>query len=340
MSDPFQPAEMKYGVTRAVLKTLARYHYPTVISTRGTLIADSPYIGLVREIGPVFVQFSFSSSHDRIARVLEPKSNPPSALLRCMEKLIREGIAVSCRWQPYVPGVSERPAEFAKRISSTGCSHVAIEHLKVPLERSGASWSALNEGLGYDLYDRYRAAGAVQDGRELTFPVDQKLETVLEAAAEVRQLGMSFGAADNELQYLSDSSCCCSGADLFPGFENFFKHQIAYAVRQSRGRPITYSTIAGEWSPTGAVDRFLNSKSRIADREGVAGNISDHIRTRWNQIGAPGSPSSFFGVEPTGERVDGMTVYAWSSAVASILDGELVRGSAVPTGLGSISSGL
>ena len=136
MSDPFQPAELRYRVTESFLQTLARYHYPTVLSTRSKMVACEPYISLLKELGNVVVQFSFCSSRDEVAAQFEPYSTSPSKLLGVMSFLAREGIAVTCRWQPYIPGVSEPGEEFASRMSSVGCRHVALEHLKIPMERS------------------------------------------------------------------------------------------------------------------------------------------------------------------------------------------------------------
>src|SRR5260370_11964728 len=103
--------------------------------------------------------------------------------------------------------------------------------------------------------------GAVRDGGEYVLPATEKLDRVLEAAKYVRKSGMTFGAADNEFQYLSDTEACCSGVDQFPGFQNFLRHQAGYAVRKSRGTEILYETIKNEWHPVGSIDRYLNSKS-------------------------------------------------------------------------------
>ena len=59
---------------------------------------------------------------------------------------------------------------------------------------------------------------------------------------------MAFGAADNEFQFCSDASCCWSGVDVFPGFENYFKQQIGHALHKCRGKLITYSSIQEEWA--------------------------------------------------------------------------------------------
>ena len=311
MSDPFQPKEATCGVTKATLHVLAEYEYPTVISTRGELATQPPYLELLRRMKSIVVQFSMSTSRDSIARLVEPRSSPPSKLLNCMEVLSKHGIPVTCRWQPYIPGQSECAAEFASRISGTGCVHIGFEHLKVPLERNSGQWKELIRLTGTDPYREYKTANAVRDGREFVLPAARKLATIIQTATEVHRRGMTFGAADNEFQYLSDTNCCCSGVDQFPGFENYFTHQIGYAIRKCKGRRITYESIKNEWTPTGSVDRFLNSKSRISARNKGEATLPDHIRLRWNQPWASGSPSSFFGIRPLDRRSRGMTVYDW-----------------------------
>jgi hypothetical protein len=285
-------------------------------------VAEEPYLQLLRDLGAV-VQFSFCSTLDRLAVRAEPHAAPPSTLLRAMETLAQHGIAVTCRWQPYIPGLSERPTEFVRRVARTGCQHVAFEHLKVPLE-SATNWSALSTIDGRDLRAHFRAVGATRDGREYVLPALIKLPTMLEARNAVHAHGLSFGAADNEFQYLSDSDCCCSGVDQFPGFENFFRHQIGYAIRRARGHAeIRYQNLARHWSPSGSIDRYLNNTSRLSSRSDIAGTLSEHMRERWNNALAPGNPSSFFGVTPS-NKLDsaGNMIYRWDFAGGSSTDHE------------------
>src|SRR5579859_321781 len=136
MSDGFQPAERKFRVTESTLSVLARYGYPTVISTRGSMIAEPNYLALLKLIGPVVVQYSFSTTRDSTALKVEPFATSPSVLLRTMETLSSQGITVTCRWQPYIPGVSEEPAEFVPRVLSAGARHLALEHLKLAVEQN------------------------------------------------------------------------------------------------------------------------------------------------------------------------------------------------------------
>lgn len=322
MSDPFEPIEVRMGISQAFLRALMRYRYPTVISTRSTLPAVEPYLSLLRELGHVVVQFSFSSSRDSVSKLVEPHAPLPSARLRVMDTLARRGINVTSRWQPLIPGLSEEPAEFVGRMADAGSRHVGIEHLKLPVERSNPLWLRLAAAVGgRDLRREYLDKGAFRDGREYVLPTEAKLAGVLAVAGETHRLGMTFGAADNDLQYLSDTHCCCSGADQFVGFENWFRHQIGYAVRKCRGRRrIVYESIAKEWCPDGSVDRFLNSRSRIGMGGRKGAGVREHIVSRWNDPATSGSPASFYGVVATGERsADGNLKYRWVGATQAPL---------------------
>ena len=309
MSDPLQPIERTARVTEDVLRGLLPHRYPVVLSTRSDLVADSPYFELLRDLGAV-VQFSFCSLVESIARRFEPLSDPPDSLLRAMETLASAGVPVTCRWQPFIPTMSEQPAEFVPRIAATGCRHIALEHLKLPLERNWHAERLLAGQLDFESF--YRQAGARRDGRELVLPASYKLPTLLEVRALAHQHGMSFGAADNELQFLSDTACCCSGVDQFPGFENYFRHQIGFAVHESRGADLHYGAVALEWVPDGSIDRYLNSKSR-SSTESAVGSIRDHVRARWNDLSAPANPTTYYGVVPT-ENLDpqGNRIYRWA----------------------------
>jgi DNA repair photolyase len=319
MSDPFQLAERTFRVTWQYLEALRDFQYPTVISTRSPMAAADPYLGLLTEMKSVVVQFSFTSTHAHISRRLEPQSPPPGELLDAMERLAGHGLVVTCRWQPYVRGQSEAPRQFVRRVAGAGARHVAVEHLKLPIERAHPLWGDLITACPH-LWEEYAREGAWRDGREYILPARVKLPTVLEVRDATRQAGVSLGVADNDLQYLSDSDCCCSGVDQFPGFEGWFKHQVAHAVRRCRGRRITYGAIAGYWAPEGSVDRWLNSHSRLRTLEKEGGTLEDHIRVRWNDPNSPFSPASFYGVVPTDYfTATGFRVYTWQDdALAGI----------------------
>jgi hypothetical protein len=260
----------------------------------------------------VIVQFSLTSTSDCYRNQLEPMSPSAASLLSAMTRLSNAGIVVTCRWQPYVPGKTEHPADFVRRVADSGAKHLALEHLKVPIDPRIAGWRRFESQSGVPWREQYRNEGATRDGREYIFRGRKKLRVIQKVAALARKKRMTFGAADNEYQYLSDTDCCCSGVDQFPGFDNWFKHQIGYAVRKSNGGTIAYESIAQEWSPLSSVDRFLNSHTRLGLKLGNNGTMADHVRFRWNEPSASGSPATFASVVPT-ERFSsgGFRLYSW-----------------------------
>lgn len=321
MSDPFQPAETRHRVTLEYLRALLDHQYPTVISTRGTLVAKEPYLSLLRDM-KVAVQFSFTSTRPKIANVFEPHVAAPAEMLRTMTKLSDSGVPVVCRWQPYIRGASESPREFVRRVTDAGARHVALEHLKIPLESGHAQWKRILDTTNLDLRRSYLSLGAQRSGRDYVLPPELKLDTVLETRREVRERSATFGAADNEFQYLSDTACCCSGVDQFSGFGHWFGHQIGYAIRKCRDQErIVYGAISNTWTPDGSIDRWVNSRTRLSYQSGTEGTVRNHMRQRWNDTSSPLSPSKFYGVEPTAEFTrQGYRVYRWNPDGVAVLN--------------------
>lgn len=324
MSDPFQPIEATKKVSLRVLEYLCNIHYPIVISTRSTLLSTPLYLNVLKENPNVLVQFSFSSLEDEISRVTEPFANKPSDVMKSINILSRQGINVSIRWQPYIPRVSESIEQFVSRASNLGVKHIGFEHLKLPVEKESVLWKRLSSALNFDIREFYKSEGSTIDGREYILPPAYKLQNVLLAKRETNKRHMTFGAADNEFQYLSNNSCCCSGADQFEGFENWNKFQIAHAIKKSNFRDITFDLIRDEWQPQGAIDRHLNSHSRIENNGAHHNRVYEYVVDRWENLDSDFNPTKFFGVEFNGKRdAEGFRIYSWNDQTKAISDLDL-----------------
>jgi hypothetical protein len=227
---------------------------------------------------------------------------PPSLVLKSMEQLADMGVHVSARWQPYIETLAETPELYVRRIADAGAFHLSLEHLKVPLEDRG--WASKRAGVSMPALKRqYQERGAWRDGREYVLPSIQKQSTILHVRSLAHRHGMTFGAADNDFQFLSDGEACCSGVDQFAGFDRVFKHQIALAVKRgTRDGIIKLGSIDKEWCPDSSIDRYLNSRSRIGSRNATGGTIQNHVAARWENISSPGNPSRYFGITDTGRR--------------------------------------
>lgn len=315
MSDPFQPAENTMKVSLKVLEYLCAVQYPTVISTKSTLLSTEPYLSLLRSNRNILVQFSMSSTSDPKAAISEPFAFPPSDILRTIEVLSRASILTTIRWQPFIPNLSEHPEEFVSRLSGLGIKHIGIEHLKLPLEQNSYLWRRLSDNLDFDITTFYKGNGASVQGRELVLPAAFKIRAILQLRTALEKHDITLGVADNELQYLSDNECCCSGIDRFPVFANWNKFQIAYAVKRSGFSEIRFDLIAGEWEPLGSIDQFLNSRSRI-NKEFRHNTARDYLLARWDDLDSDFNPTRFYGVDYRGKKDDaGMKIFEWDRAM-------------------------
>lgn len=320
MSDPFPALEQKLGATRKLLELLAERDYPTVISTKGTLVAEEGYLSVLQR-GDFAVQFSFSTTDPDLARDIDVGAPPPRRRMEAMATLIEAGVPVAVRLQPLIPGREEEARDFIDELAALGISHIGVEHLKLPVE-GWVGTTRLGNALAEDLRRRYASGNAVRHGREWILPVATRLPTVLELRARAHEHGMSFGAADTDLLPLSDGSWCCSGADtlLRGGGVGFQTNYLGAVRRASDDGYVTYAAIEDSWAPSRSIAMMVNSNSRLAPRNGRGAGVRDYIRANWNGRANGCSPAMFHGVNSTGEHDDqGMQVYRLSDELRRLV---------------------
>jgi DNA repair photolyase len=315
MSDPFPPIESSLGIARRILRVLADHKYPTVISTKSALVAQDDYLELLSE-GRFMVQFSISSLNDEIMRRIDIGAPSPTDRLRAMRQLSNAGIPTSCRIQPILPSMERDAHEMVSALAEAGARHVGAEHLKVPIESSWPGTKLLATALGGSALHAYRESGR-RVGREWVLPVEKRIDTILELRDATHRLGMTFGAADNDLLPISDGNCCCSGADFIDGFSEYFSFNYAEAVRRTDPLDrMSFGVLKDPWCPTMTMARFMNSRSRIIKSDGLGGGIREYVKRNWNGSPNGASPLSFKGVHATGGLdTEGFMEYT--------LDGEL-----------------
>jgi len=133
-TDPYQPAERKFGLTRAMLEVfaqLAGLHLS--ITTKSTLIErDLEVLMRINRRSRISVNFSCITLNPRLARVLEPRAPRPELRLRTLSALAKAGIECNVLMMPMIPGLTD--------------SRRAIESVIVAARDAGASgvwWRAL-----------------------------------------------------------------------------------------------------------------------------------------------------------------------------------------------------
>jgi DNA repair photolyase len=118
-TDPYQPAEGRYKLTRACLEVLRNASNPFSIITRGPLIVRD--VGLLAEASlraPVSVTFSVPTVDDDVWRTTEPGTAPPRQRLRALKVLVDAGVRASVGMAPLLPGLSDDPSSMARVVSA------------------------------------------------------------------------------------------------------------------------------------------------------------------------------------------------------------------------------
>ncbi len=114
-TDPYQPAEGRYRLTRGCLEALADAANPFHIVTRGPLIVrDVDVLAEAARRAAVSVSFSVPTLDEDVWRRTEPGTAPPRQRLRALSVLREAGIDAGVAVAPVLPGLSDRPEQLAE----------------------------------------------------------------------------------------------------------------------------------------------------------------------------------------------------------------------------------
>ena len=116
-TDPYQPCEGRYRLTRACIVELAASRTPFSIITRGPLIRrDVDVLVEAAHRSRVHVSVSVPTLDDRIWRTTEPGTAPPRRRLETVALLADAGLDVGVAIAPILPGLSDDPALLAETV--------------------------------------------------------------------------------------------------------------------------------------------------------------------------------------------------------------------------------
>jgi len=109
-TDPYQPAEGRYRLTRRSIEALAEARNPLSIITRGPMIVrDVDVLVEAARRAAVSVTFSIPTLDPAIVATTEPGTAPPRQRLQALRTLVDAGIEASVGMAPILPGLSDRP---------------------------------------------------------------------------------------------------------------------------------------------------------------------------------------------------------------------------------------
>lgn len=137
-TDPYQPIEGKYKLTRRCLEALVDHPMPTSIVTKGPLVVrDIDVLKRLDEKTDLTVYFSVPCVNEDIVRKTDPGTAPPRQRLRALKMLREAGIDAAVLCMPVLPGISDSEESLdaaARAASEAGATAFRHRPLKIDLE--------------------------------------------------------------------------------------------------------------------------------------------------------------------------------------------------------------
>lgn len=135
-TDPYQPIERHWQITRQILEVLCACRHPVSITTKSALIErDQDLLASMAEQGLVQVQISITTLDRHLARLMEPRATSPARRLQAMAQLRSAGIPVSVMVAPIIPVLTDSELEtILARAAEAGATRAGYIMLRLPLE--------------------------------------------------------------------------------------------------------------------------------------------------------------------------------------------------------------
>ncbi len=135
-TDPYQPIERTWTITRQVLQVLAKARHPVGIVTKSALVTrDIDILAPMARDGLVKVALSVTTLDRMVARKMEPRASTPAKRLEAIKALTEAGIPTAVMVAPIIPSINDSEIEaIMEACRDMGASEAGYVLLRLPLE--------------------------------------------------------------------------------------------------------------------------------------------------------------------------------------------------------------
>ena len=135
-TDPYQPIEKRYRITRQILEVMLETLHPVVITTKSNRVIED--IDLLVQLAVqqlTAVTISVTTLDPQTARLLEPRAPAPARRLEAVRKLSDAGIYVHVNIAPVVPGITDHEIEaIVAAAADCGATSISFIPMRLPHE--------------------------------------------------------------------------------------------------------------------------------------------------------------------------------------------------------------
>ena len=135
-TDPYQPIEQRYRITRQILELCLECRHPVTITTKSARVTrDLDLLGELAKLKLTAVAVSVTTLDPRLSGKLEPRASAPAKRLAALGKLVEAGVPAHCSVAPVIPAITDAFMEaIVERAAALGVSSVGWIPVRLPYE--------------------------------------------------------------------------------------------------------------------------------------------------------------------------------------------------------------
>jgi DNA repair photolyase len=133
-TDPYQPAEKRFEITRAILEEFAlhRGHEIGIVTKSNLIVRDTDLLLEIAKHNQLFVNITITTLDVELARILEPRAPRPDLRLDAVQQLVQAGVAAGVICAPVIPEITDTPKDLealVKGVAEAGGKYIFANSL-------------------------------------------------------------------------------------------------------------------------------------------------------------------------------------------------------------------
>ena len=197
LTDPYQPAEASYRLTRQLLQRMADRGQPCLILTKShTILEDLVLLERINKQSLAIVMFTLLTTDPYLSAKLEDKAPAPALRLDAIAELKRAGIPVGVAYLPVIPYVTDTDYMLSTTLHSVrdaGADFVVWDFLNIPSERHRARIGEMLARIGSYPPSYYRDLYGTQPLPDASYRANRDRELLARGGLYARLHAMQFG---------------------------------------------------------------------------------------------------------------------------------------------------
>jgi DNA repair photolyase len=123
-TDPYQPAERKFGITRAVMEEFARHEGLSLglVTKSDLIVRDLDVLQHIAARNRLSIHMTITTTATNLARILEPRAPRPDLRFNAVKKLVAAGISTSVNCAPILPGITDSPKDLESVVRASAAA--------------------------------------------------------------------------------------------------------------------------------------------------------------------------------------------------------------------------